>query len=64
LGFIHTLKIEILKWLIYYKTLVQFSSPHSLDQWIHYIPTRSCSLQQVNSLKIQWNHFAHMDTLL
>jgi hypothetical protein len=46
----------------YYKMWVQFISPHSLDQWIHYFPTKSCSLQIVNSLKIQWNHLAHKDT--
>jgi hypothetical protein len=42
---------------------VQFMSPYSLDLWIHYFFIGSYSLQQqVNSLKIQWNHFVYKDT--
>jgi hypothetical protein len=39
----------------YYKMWVQFTSPCSLDQWIHYFSTNPRSLQPMNSLKIQWN---------
>ncbi len=46
----------------YYKMWVQFTNPYSLDQWIHYFFTSPCSLQLVNSLKIQWNHLKYMDT--
>jgi hypothetical protein len=38
------------------------TSPHSLNPWIHYFFTGLCSLQPVNSLKIQWNHWAYRDT--
>jgi hypothetical protein len=41
---------------------VQFISPRSLEQWIHYFFTSPRSLQLMNSLKIQWNHLAYMDT--
>jgi hypothetical protein len=46
----------------YYKMWVQFTSPHSLGQWIHYFPIRSHSLWPMNSLNIQWNHLAYKDT--
>jgi hypothetical protein len=46
----------------YYKMWMQFSSPRSLDQWIHCFFTGPCSLQPMNSLKIQWNHLAYGDT--
>ncbi len=46
----------------YYKMWVQFTSPHSLDHWIHYFFIGPHSLQLVNSLKIQWNHLAYKDT--
>jgi hypothetical protein len=46
----------------YFKTWVQFTSPRSQDQWIHCFFTSPCSLQIMNSLKIQWNHLAYMDT--
>jgi len=36
----------------YYKMWVHFTSPSSLDQWIHYFPSRSHSLQPINSLKM------------
>jgi hypothetical protein len=39
----------------YYKMWVQFTSPCSLDQWIHCFFTNPRSLQPMNSLKIQWN---------
>lgn len=42
----------------YYKMWGQFTSPFSLDQWIHYFFTNPSSLQPVISLKIQWNHFS------
>jgi len=48
--------------LHYYKMWAQFTSPCSLDQWIHCFPTSPRSLQLVNSLKIQWNHLAYRDT--
>jgi hypothetical protein len=41
---------------------VQFINPHSLDQWIHCFFIIHCSLQVINSFKIQWNHLAYMDT--
>jgi len=41
---------------------VQFTSPYSLDQWIHYFFTGPGSLQPVNSLKIRWNHLTYKDT--
>ncbi len=46
----------------YNKMWVHFISPHSLDQWIHCFFTGPYSLQPMNSLKIQWNHLAYMDT--
>jgi hypothetical protein len=46
----------------YYKMWVQFTSPRSLDQWIHYFFIGPRSLQPVNSFKIQWNHLVYMDT--
>jgi hypothetical protein len=54
----------LLKKLInhYYKMWVQFTSPHSLDQWIHCFFSSPHSLQPVNSLKIQWNHLVYRDT--
>jgi hypothetical protein len=42
-----------------YKMWVQFISPCSLDQQIHYFFTGPHSLQPMNSLKIQWNHLAY-----
>ncbi len=45
----------------YYKMWVQFISLRSLDQWIHWFFVGPCSLQLVNSLKIQWNHLAYKD---
>jgi len=44
----------------YYKMWVQFTSPRSLDQWIHCFFIGPCSLQPVNSFKIYWN--AYKDT--
>jgi hypothetical protein len=41
---------------------VQFTSPCSLDQWIHCFFISPRSLQLVNSLKIQWNHLVYKDT--
>jgi hypothetical protein len=46
---------EFYKWhrtFDYYKMWVQFTSPHSLDQWIHYFSISPCLLKLVNSLKI------------
>jgi hypothetical protein len=37
-------------WGHYYKMWVQFISPYSLDQWIHYFFISPCSLQPMNSL--------------
>jgi hypothetical protein len=38
----------------------QFINVCSLDQWIHFFPTRSCLLwPPVNSLIIQWNHLMY-----
>jgi len=47
-------KIEIVLGITshYYKMWVQFISPHSLDQWIHYFPISPYLLRPVNSLKI------------
>jgi hypothetical protein len=45
----------------YYKMWVQFIGPRSLDQWIHYFPTKFCSLWPMNSLNIQWNHLTYMN---
>jgi hypothetical protein len=42
----------------YYKMWVEFTSPCSLNQWIHYFFISPHPLQLVNSLKIQWNHLA------
>jgi hypothetical protein len=50
------------KCLYYCKMWVKFTSPHSLDQWIHCVPTRSYSLWPMNSLKIQWNYLVYMET--
>ncbi len=36
----------------YYKMFVQFTSPCSLDQLIHYFPTNSYLLKAMNSFKI------------
>jgi hypothetical protein len=46
----------------YYKMWVQFTSPCSLDQWIHCFFIGLRSLQPVNSFKIQWNHLVYKDT--
>jgi len=37
--------------IYYYKMWVQFTSPYSLNQWIHCIPIRSCSLFTQNLVK-------------
>ncbi len=47
----------------HYKIWVQFTSPHSLDRWIHCLFIGPCSLQPMNSLKIQWNHLTYRDTV-
>jgi hypothetical protein len=47
---------------MHYKMCVQFISPHSLDQWIHYFFIGPRSLQPMNSLKIHWNYLVYMDT--
>jgi hypothetical protein len=51
----------------YYKMWVQFIDPYSLNQWIHYIPTKSCSLCRMNSFKYseitwhKWTPFVVME---
>jgi hypothetical protein len=41
---------------------VQFTSPCSLDWWIHCFFINPHSLQPINSFKIQWSHLAYKDT--
>jgi hypothetical protein len=46
----------------YYKMWVQFTSPHSIEEWICYFFTNPHSLQLMNWLKIQWNHLVYQNT--
>ncbi len=59
---VFNLFFEVHEHIHHYKMWVQFISPRSLNQWIHCFFIGPCSLQPMNSLKIQWNQLAYRDT--